>query len=146
MAPYPDTSWHPQLPPLVASGLTIPQAALRLHVSTATIWKHVRKYPHLRAAVDMARLEATHPGIPRLTWYLERSGSVLAVPVSKDPARQAAAVRQWAEALGLPVEARAGGLSVEVVRDGARVRVSTSVRVISGAGASSRGDAHAPGG
>lgn len=142
--PPPDTGWHPRLPSLLASGLSIPQAAAQLGVSAVTVRAHLRRFEHLRAAVVMAQLERRHPGVSRLTWFLEGSG-VLALPIATSPARQEAAVRRWADALGLPAEARDGGLSVAIALDSVLVRISTSVKVDIGARAPSSGGMHISG-
>ncbi|MEU9890747.1 hypothetical protein [Sphaerisporangium sp. NPDC051011] len=147
MGPLPDTSWHAGLPLLITSGLTFDQAAAQLGRTPVTVRTHLRRFAHLRDAVNaalraagrrelrlspgpsvdvMADLERENPGPIRLAWHLEDTG-ILAIPMVEDLARQKAAVRQWAEVLDLPVEPRDGRLVVMVIRHGVRVCISTSV-------------------
>ncbi|WP_147269094.1 helix-turn-helix domain-containing protein [Sphaerisporangium album] len=52
--PAPDTSWHPRLPPLLAAGLSIHQAAKRIGKSPITVRNHLKWFPDLRTAVNSA--------------------------------------------------------------------------------------------
>ncbi|RCG31359.1 hypothetical protein DQ384_11665 [Sphaerisporangium album] len=52
--PAADTSWHCLLPGLLASGLSIPQAAERLGRSPITVREHLHRFSDLRTAVEAA--------------------------------------------------------------------------------------------
>ncbi|GII88296.1 hypothetical protein Ssi03_62860 [Sphaerisporangium siamense] len=56
-----DTSWHPRLPPLLASGLSIPRAAIRIGRSEITVRNHLRRFTSLRTAVNEALRQAGRP-------------------------------------------------------------------------------------
>ncbi|MEU9888549.1 hypothetical protein [Sphaerisporangium sp. NPDC051011] len=59
--PAPDTSWHPDLPPPLAEGLSIPQAAAKIGRNPLTVRNHLRRFASLRTAVNEALTAAGRP-------------------------------------------------------------------------------------
>ncbi|MEV6981521.1 hypothetical protein AB0M95_09710 [Sphaerisporangium sp. NPDC051017] len=52
--PAPDTSWHPRLPPLLAAGLSVAQAAKQIGKSPITVRNHLKWFPDLHTAANSA--------------------------------------------------------------------------------------------
>ncbi len=49
------TAWHVHLPPLLADGLSIRQAAEQLDIEAATVRRHLRICPYLADRVALAK-------------------------------------------------------------------------------------------